>query len=83
MIHLNHHYTIKKASCPYGTTIAGQTDLLGAYETRLAWDKGVLEMVEVLDGATVAFAGPQIRSAPGEVVFSYFNNMSANYVSMI
>ena len=53
--------------------LSDQTDLLGAYEAHLVWDVSVLEMVELLDGETVAFAGPQSRSEPGELVFSNFN----------
>ena len=53
--------------------LSGISEKLGAYEARLNWDAGVLELVEVSDGETSAFANPQTRTGSGELVFSNFN----------
>lgn len=57
--------------------LSGRTETLGAYEAKLSWDASVLELVEVLDGGTPAFAGPLTRRAPGELVFSQFSVQGA------
>ena len=53
--------------------LSGISEKLGAYEAQLSWDAEILELVEVSDGETSAFAYPQTRSGSGELVFSNFN----------
>jgi hypothetical protein len=51
---------------------------LGAYEGRLEWDPEVLELVEVLEGDTEAFAGGPRLVGADELVFSGFNPQGAD-----
>lgn len=53
--------------------LSGIPEKLGAYEARLAWNPEALELIEVLDGSSTEFAGPQIREEAGELIFSQFN----------
>ena len=57
-----------------------RSDRLGAYTAQVTWDPGVFELVDVADGATAAFAGPQTRIDDGAVVFSAFNVQGAGGV---
>jgi len=57
-----------------------RSDRLGAYTAQVTWDPGVFELVEVADGATAAFAGPQTRINDDAVVFSAFNVQGAGGV---
>lgn len=57
-----------------------RSDKLGAYTAQVTWAPGIFELVEVADGATAAFAGPQTRIDDGAVVFSAFNVQGAGGV---
>ncbi|MFA6109847.1 MAG: cohesin domain-containing protein [Candidatus Latescibacterota bacterium] len=63
--------------------LSGRTDRLGAYEAQLSWDPSALELVEVLDGTTLAFAGPQTRTEPGALVFSHFSVRGAEGIASL
>jgi len=60
--------------------LSAHPELLGAYQAALTWDPAALELVEVLDGETAAFAAPQTRIRTGELAFSQFNVQGAGGV---
>ncbi len=53
------------------------SDKLGAYSAKLVWDADVLRFMEVADGETAAFAGPQTNASAGQLLFSNFSTGGA------
>jgi hypothetical protein len=57
--------------------LSGIPEHLGAYEAQLTWNPQALKVVDILDGHTPEFTGPQTRLDTGRLLFSHFHVVGA------